>query len=57
MKEALMNTLIGYRSEQFAKGKMVDTLSLIYQLLKAYDEDEPIDETKIRAIVDYFFED
>lgn len=57
MKNALMNTLIGYRSEQFAKGKMVDTLSLVYQILKAYDEDKPIDEEQIRAIVDRFFED
>lgn len=57
MKDALMNALIGYRSEQFAKGKMTDTLNLIYQILKVYDEDEPIDENKIRAIVDRFFED
>lgn len=57
MKNALMNTLIGYRSEQFARGKMVDTLSLVYQILKVYDEDKPIDEEQIRAIVDKFFED
>lgn len=57
MKDALINALIDYRSEQFAKGKMTDTLNLIYQILKAYDEDEPINENKIRAIVDRFFED
>lgn len=57
MKNAIMNTLIGYRSEQFAKGKMTDTLNLVYQILKVYDEDKPIDEEQIRAIVDKFFED
>lgn len=57
MKDALMTALIGYRSEQFARGKMTDILNLVYQILKAYDEDKPIDEEQIRAIVDRFFED
>lgn len=57
MKDALMNLLIGYRSEQYNKGKMTDVLTLAYQILKVYDEDKPIDEEQIRAIINKFFED
>ena len=57
MKDVLMTALIDYRSEQFARGKMTDILNLVYQILKAYDEDKPIDEEQIRVIVDRFFED
>lgn len=57
MKDALMNLLVGYRSEQYNKGKMIDVLTLAYQILKVYDEDKPIDEEQIRAIIDKFFED
>lgn len=57
MKDALMNLLAGYRSEQYNKDKMTDVLTLAYQILKVYDEDKPIDEEQIRAIIDKFFED
>lgn len=57
MKDALMNLLAGYRSEQYNKDKMTDVLTLAYQILKVYDEDKPIDEEQIRTIIDKFFED